>query len=174
MQSIFDWLTSVLAILLCAAAIDMLIPESVMQKYVRLVTGLVIMTAIVSPVFSLLTNVDFSLQLENEQRTNVFQQQTDDQLNQLMETESLTANPYMEQQVYAEAEAALRSYPSCLIGHVEADVQQNDLNHLQVTVEEVERGGCPEEKIMDVLTQKWNMDAGQLNIVIQKGDAGGE
>ncbi|OKL38081.1 stage III sporulation protein AF [Domibacillus mangrovi] len=173
MQSIFDWLTGVLAVLLCAAIIDMIIPESSMQKYVRLVAGLVILTAIITPVFALLTGVDFSFSLENEQKTTVFQQKTDDHLKQMAEMESLTANPYMNQQLFADAELALQSYPSCDVRSVEADIEDNELKHALLTVKGTEES-CPEEKIIDLLSQKWNIDAVRMNMVIQKGGSGGE
>jgi stage III sporulation protein AF len=173
MQSIFDWLTGVLALLLCAAIVDMLIPESSMQKYVRLVAGLVIMTAIITPIFSLFTGVDFSFMLENEQKKTILQQETDDQFKQLIEVESLTADPYMEQQLFADAESALQSFPSCYVRSIEADVQQNELEYVLLTVKGTEER-CPEEKIIDLLSQNWNIDAVRMNMVIQKGDSGGE
>ncbi|OLN23326.1 hypothetical protein BTO30_04995 [Domibacillus antri] len=174
MQSIFDWLTSVLAILLCAAAVDMLIPETAMQKYVRLAAGLVIMTAIVSPIFSLFTDVDFSLGQQSGQKINVFEQQTDRQLTHLMKTESLRPDSYLEPQLLKEAQAALQSYPSCTISRVDTDIQQNEIKNLVFIVQETAEGGCPKEKLINMIAQKWNMDAGQLNMVIQKGDSGGE
>lgn len=173
MQSVFDWLTGVLAVLLCAAIMDMIIPESSMQKYVRLVAGLVILMAIITPVFALLTDVDFSFSLENEQKTTVFQQKTDDHLKQLAEMESLTVDPYMNQQLFADAELALQSYPSCHVRSVEADIEHNELKHALLTVKGTEES-CPEEKIIDLLSQKWNIDAVRMNMVIQKGGSGGE
>ncbi|MGG3450135.1 stage III sporulation protein AF [Domibacillus aminovorans] len=173
MQSVFDWLTGVLAVLLCAAIMDMIIPESPMQKYVRLVAGLVILTAIITPVFALLTGVDFSFLLENEQKTTVFQQETDDHLKQLTEMEALTANPYMNQQLLADAESALQLFPSCDVRSVEADIEQSELKHVLLTVKGTEES-CPEEKIIDLLSQKWNIDAVRVNMVIQKGGSGGE
>lgn len=173
MQSIFDWLTGVLAILLCAAIIDMIIPESPMQKYVRLVAGLVVLTAIITPIFAMLTGVEFSFWLDNERKTTVFQQETDDHLKQLTEMESLTANPYMEQQLFVEAESALQSFSSCDIRNVEADIEQNELKHVLLTVKGTEES-CPEEKIIDLLSEKWNIDAVRMNMVIQKGGSGGD
>lgn len=50
-----DWLKQIILLVLVATFLDMLLPSNALEKYVKLVMGLLILMAILSPVFKLLS-----------------------------------------------------------------------------------------------------------------------
>ncbi|SFX06210.1 stage III sporulation protein AF [Thermoactinomyces sp. DSM 45891] len=50
-----DWLKQIILLVLVATFLDMLLPSNSMEKYVKLVMGLLILMAILSPIFKLLS-----------------------------------------------------------------------------------------------------------------------
>ncbi|SDX99674.1 stage III sporulation protein AF [Thermoactinomyces sp. DSM 45892] len=50
-----DWLKQIILLVLVATFLDMLLPSNAMEKYVKLVMGLLILMAILSPIFKLLS-----------------------------------------------------------------------------------------------------------------------
>ena len=56
-----NWLKEIVLLILIATFIDLLLPNRSMERYVKLVMGLVIILAILAPIISLLNkNVDLS------------------------------------------------------------------------------------------------------------------
>ncbi|MDQ0417407.1 stage III sporulation protein AF [Croceifilum oryzae] len=56
-----DWLKQIILLVLIATFLDMLLPSNAMEKYVKLVMGLLILMAILSPIFKLLSeNLDLT------------------------------------------------------------------------------------------------------------------
>lgn len=53
MDSIKGWLTSILVTVIFMTIVDMILPSNNMKKYVKLVTGLIIIITILSPVFKI-------------------------------------------------------------------------------------------------------------------------
>jgi stage III sporulation protein AF len=50
-----DWITNIILFILLATVIEMLLPNSSMQKYVKMVVGLLLIVIILTPLFQLLT-----------------------------------------------------------------------------------------------------------------------
>ncbi|MEH7224821.1 stage III sporulation protein AF [Bacillus sp. JJ1566] len=50
---IAEWITNIILFILLATIVDMLLPSSSMQKYVKMVTGLLLILIILTPLFSL-------------------------------------------------------------------------------------------------------------------------
>src|SRR5690606_37362909 len=50
---IAEWVTNIILFILLATIVDMLLPSSSMQKYVKMVTGLLLILIILTPLFSL-------------------------------------------------------------------------------------------------------------------------
>ncbi|WP_046173805.1 stage III sporulation protein AF [Domibacillus indicus] len=165
MQAIFDWLSSVLTLLLCASVVDMLLSDSPMKKYVRLTAGLVIMAALVKPLFS----ADWSLSFSNEQSASAFDQETKQQLNQLSDVSELASNTYVNQQLQSDAETAAASFSSCEVLDVQAEVNEEEVKNIQVRL----KGKCQEKEIQNVLAEKWNIEEHHLNMVMEKEERGG-
>ncbi len=55
MEFIKEWVTNIILFVLFATVIDMLLPNSKFQKYVKMVVGLLLIAIILTPIFNLLT-----------------------------------------------------------------------------------------------------------------------
>ena len=55
MEFIKEWVTNIILFVLFATMIDMLLPSSKFQKYTKMVTGLLLIAIILTPIFKLLT-----------------------------------------------------------------------------------------------------------------------
>ncbi|WP_453995091.1 stage III sporulation protein AF [Bacillus nitroreducens] len=53
MSLITEWVTNIILFILLATIVDMLLPNSSMRKYVKMVTGLLLIMIIITPLFSL-------------------------------------------------------------------------------------------------------------------------
>ncbi|AZN40623.1 stage III sporulation protein AF [Paenibacillus albus] len=73
------WLQQIIAVVLLAGFIDLLLPNKAMQRYVRLVAGLIILLTILTPIIRLLQG-DFSARLD-QQVDNWFQSTNDNQFH---------------------------------------------------------------------------------------------
>ncbi|MCA1054784.1 stage III sporulation protein AF [Rossellomorea aquimaris] len=56
MSFLTEWITNIIVFVLLATVIDMLLPSSNMQKYVKIVTGLLLITIILTPLLKLMTS----------------------------------------------------------------------------------------------------------------------
>ncbi|WP_050615728.1 stage III sporulation protein AF [Bacillus testis] len=55
MEFLTDWIKNIIIFILLATVMDMLLPSSAMQKYAKMVVGLLLITVLLSPVFKLLS-----------------------------------------------------------------------------------------------------------------------
>ncbi|RBP02597.1 stage III sporulation protein AF [Rossellomorea aquimaris] len=74
MSFLTDWITNIIIFVLLATVIDMLLPSSNMQKYAKIVTGLLLITIILTPLFKLMST-DFdtvmkSIDINGDSRNN--------------------------------------------------------------------------------------------------------
>ncbi|CAM5190618.1 Stage III sporulation protein AF OS=Bacillus licheniformis CG-B52 OX=1368424 GN=N399_14480 PE=4 SV=1 [Bacillus licheniformis] len=53
MEFLTEWLTNIILFILMAIVIDMLLPNSSMQKYAKMVISLLLIVVILNPIFSL-------------------------------------------------------------------------------------------------------------------------
>ncbi|MDP4085600.1 MAG: stage III sporulation protein AF [Bacillota bacterium] len=56
MSFLIEWVTNIILFILLATVIDMLLPNSGMQKYTKMVTGLLLIAIILTPIFKLISN----------------------------------------------------------------------------------------------------------------------
>jgi stage III sporulation protein AF len=56
MDYLTEWITNIILFVLFATIIDMILPNSNMQKYTKMVTGLLLIAIILSPILKLLSN----------------------------------------------------------------------------------------------------------------------
>jgi stage III sporulation protein AF len=64
MDFLKEWVTNIILFILLATVIDMLLPNTSMRKYTKMVTGLLLIAIILTPVFKLLSK-DFESNLAN-------------------------------------------------------------------------------------------------------------
>ncbi len=74
MSFLTEWITNIIVFVLLATVIDMLLPSSNMQKYAKIVTGLLLIMIILTPLFKLLST-DFdsimsSIELKGNSKVN--------------------------------------------------------------------------------------------------------
>lgn len=62
MDFLKEWITNIILFVLLATVIDMLLPNSTLQKYTKMVTGLLLIAVILTPIFRLISG-DFEKQL---------------------------------------------------------------------------------------------------------------
>lgn len=62
MGFLIEWVTNIILFILLATVIDMLLPNSSMQKYTKMVTGLLLIAIILTPIFKLISK-DFETTL---------------------------------------------------------------------------------------------------------------
>ncbi|NMD70187.1 stage III sporulation protein AF [Bacillus sp. DNRA2] len=62
MDFLKEWITNIILFVLLATVIDMLLPNSTLQKYTKMVTGLLLIAVILTPIFKLISG-DFEKQL---------------------------------------------------------------------------------------------------------------
>ncbi|MDV2687064.1 stage III sporulation protein AF, partial [Alkalihalophilus lindianensis] len=51
MDFLIEWVTNIILFILLATVIDMLLPNSSMQKYTKMVMGLLLIAIILTPIF---------------------------------------------------------------------------------------------------------------------------
>ncbi|QED48583.1 stage III sporulation protein AF [Cytobacillus dafuensis] len=56
MEFIKEWITNIILFILLATVIDMLLPNSNLQKYTKMVTGLLLIAVILTPILKLVSN----------------------------------------------------------------------------------------------------------------------
>lgn len=62
MEFLKEWVTNIILFILLATVIDMLLPNTSMQKYTKMVTGLILIAIILTPIFKLISK-DFETTL---------------------------------------------------------------------------------------------------------------
>jgi len=103
---ISSWLKNIILIVLLATFVDLLLPSSNMQKYARMVMGLLIILAILTPIIDIFAN-ELSL-------TELFQQ--------LEQQQPVNASSLSEDQLKRSVESGQKEYQAKLISEVEAQM----------------------------------------------------
>lgn len=86
-----EWIINIIIFLLLAMVIDMLLPESDMKKYVKLVTGLLLIAIIITPIFKIMS-ADFDQVLASLSENEVNHDQTQESLLELKKKEIQASN----------------------------------------------------------------------------------
>lgn len=81
MEFIKEWITNIILFILIATIIDMLLPKSNLQKYTKMVTGLLLIAVILTPIFKFVSK-DFEEALAN---IPVFEAAGDKKMENLIE-----------------------------------------------------------------------------------------
>ncbi|WP_088104720.1 stage III sporulation protein AF [Halalkalibacter urbisdiaboli] len=152
-----EWLTNIILLILLATILELMLPNSNMQRYVKMVVGLLLLVMILQPLLSIFTkDVDewlFSLsnQVDNEKNSveeSINLQKRDIELGQLAYISEQVA-VQLERQV----EETLREEYSLEVARIdvevsettEAPVEMEDLKTIYVEVTEVKEDESEEE-----------------------------
>ncbi|GIN60582.1 stage III sporulation protein AF [Robertmurraya siralis] len=130
MDYITEWITNIILFVLIATVIDLLLPNTSLQKYTKMVAGLLLITIILSPIFKLLSS-DFESALasipsiqSNSEEKNM------ENLIELQKKEIQASNHayILEEtavQLQSDVEKELMDQYGLEIAHIEIDVDDD-------------------------------------------------
>ncbi|MDF0727336.1 stage III sporulation protein AF [Cytobacillus sp. S13-E01] len=162
MAILTEWITNIILFILLATVIDMLLPNSSMQKYVKMVVGLLLIVIILTPLFQLLTQ-DFEQTFASMNLTPQIDQKNIENLIELKKTEIQASNrAYILEQMAVQMETEVEEE---LMEGYGLTVE----NILLSTKEEDKEITSPEElgKIMsiEVILSEQNSDQNAVSVV---------
>lgn len=162
MAILTEWITNIILFILLATVIDMLLPNSSMQKYVKMVVGLLLIVIILTPLFQLLTQ-DFEQTFASMNLTPQNDQKNIENLIELKKTEIQASNrAYILEQMAVQMETEVEEE---LMEGYGLTVE----NILLSTKEEDKEITSPEElgKIMsiEVILSEQNSDQNAVSVV---------
>jgi stage III sporulation protein AF len=187
MEFIKEWVTNIILFVLFATMIDMLLPSSNFQKYTKMVTGLLLIAIVLTPIFNLLTQ-DFegtmtrisNLEISSGNRINNL---IDSQKNEIQASQDAYILKQMAVQLKEDAKEELMDQYGLAIVNidlvVDAENQQSFPQNLKKVVLQLEQ---PEQtdkavevvKSVEINTQqplpiqKENQDSDEVKELLSK------
>lgn len=130
MDFINEWITNIIIFILLATVLDMLLPNSSFQKYTKIVTGLILIAIILSPVMKLFTS-DFETAIASMAK---FNSQEDENIKNSIEfkKKEIQASQHayiletMAVQLQTAAEEELMEQQGMEIANIELEVNDQD------------------------------------------------
>ncbi|RSD27397.1 stage III sporulation protein AF [Mesobacillus subterraneus] len=130
MDFIKEWITNIIIFILLATVLDMLLPNSSFQKYTKIVTGLILIAIILSPVMKLFTS-DFETAIASMSQ---FTSQEDENVKNSIEfkKKEIQASQHayilqtMAVQLKTAAEEELMEQQGMEIANIELEVNEQD------------------------------------------------
>ncbi|TKI55969.1 stage III sporulation protein AF [Brevibacillus antibioticus] len=134
------WLKKIILLVLLAAFLDLILPNTTLQRYVKMVMGLILLLTIISPVFSLfsLSQEDLAFRLDryqqelNKPASAEWKRITDKLLGQ--QNQQITA--YVQSQVASSVKASVKEQYGVTVEDV--TITLNKQNPEQPTLERIE------------------------------------
>ena len=139
MSFLTDWITNIIIFVLLATVIDMLLPSSNMQKYAKIVTGLLLITIILTPLFKLMStdfdevmnSIDFNGTSQNNSVENVIEMKK----KEIQASQHAYILEQMAVQMKQQAEKELMDEHGKVIEKI--TVQADDLDNVPDSISEV-------------------------------------
>lgn len=130
MDFIKEWITNIIIFILLATVLDMLLPNSSFQKYTKIVTGLILIAIILSPIMKIFTS-DFETAIASIGQFNI---QEDENIKNSIELKKkeIQASQHayiletMAVQLKAAAEEELMDQQGMEIANIELEVNDQD------------------------------------------------
>ena len=124
------WLKKIILLVLLAAFLDLILPNTTLQRYVKMVMGLILLLTIISPVFSLfsLSQEDLAFRLDryqqelNKPASAEWKRITDKLLGQ--QNQQMTA--YVQSQVASSVKASVKEQYGVTVDDVTINVNQQN------------------------------------------------
>ncbi|HWO77594.1 MAG TPA: stage III sporulation protein AF [Bacillus sp. (in: firmicutes)] len=128
MSFLTQWITNIIIFILLAIVIDLLLPNSSLRRYTKMVTGLLLMAIILSPIFELF-NKDFEQILENMDMTEYvnaeeMKNQIDMKKKEIQALHSAYTLEQMAVQLQESVEEELMTQYSLEIQNLEVDAEE--------------------------------------------------
>jgi stage III sporulation protein AF len=130
MEFIKEWITNIIIFILLATVLDMLLPNSSFQKYTKIVTGLILIAIILSPVMKLFTS-DFETAIAsmgqfNSQEDQNIKNSIELQKKEIQASQHAYILETMAVQMKTAAEEELMEHQGMEIANIELEVNDQD------------------------------------------------
>lgn len=157
MDFLKEWITNIILFVLLATVIDMLLPNSSFQKYTKMVTGLLLIAIILTPVMKLLSN-DFETALASIPALNSEEKNMENLIEMKKKEIQASSHAYILQtmavQLKTDVEEELMDQFGLEIAHIDLVVDENgqltspdDLQKIVVVVKKAEEA----EQVVEVV-----------------------
>jgi stage III sporulation protein AF len=196
MSFLTEWITNIIVFVLLASVIDMLLPSSNMQKYTKIVTGLLLITIILTPLMKLFT-ADFEealaeINLEGPVKTASVENLVEMKKKEIQASQRAYILEQMAVQMKDDVEKEMIEQYGVTVKHIE--LEADDLEklpesivsvsiHLDTSQEEAVTAIKPVEidttknipknesnqEMVNMLSEKWNIPSDKLVIMIEGG-----
>ncbi|KPL59635.1 stage III sporulation protein AF [Rossellomorea vietnamensis] len=139
MSFLTDWITNIIIFVLLATVIDMLLPSSNMQKYAKIVTGLLLITIILTPLFKLMST-DFdevmnSIDLNGPSQNKSMENEIEMKKKEIQASQRAYILEQMAVQMKQQAEKEMMDEHGKVIEKV--TIQADDVENLPDSITEV-------------------------------------
>ncbi|RIW33644.1 stage III sporulation protein AF [Bacillus salacetis] len=197
MSFLTEWVTNIIVFILLASVIDMLLPSSNMQKYTKIVTGLLLITIILTPILKLfatdfeeaLAEIDF----EGTVQTASVENSVEMKKKEIQASQRAYILEQMAVQMKDDVEKEMIEQYGLTVQHIELDAEDLDKLpesilsvsiHLDTSKEETVTAVKPVEidtsenipvmkesnhEITNMLSEKWDIPEDKLVITIEGG-----
>ncbi|MGG1686610.1 stage III sporulation protein AF [Pseudalkalibacillus sp. NRS-1564] len=144
MDIITGWITNIIVLILLATVLELLLPNSNMQRYVKMVIGLMLMAVILSPILTIFTK-DFDAMLrtvtltDSTQNVNM-ENQIESKKSEIQASNAAYIEEQMAVQMKSQVEKELRDQFNLEITSVSLQLKnldgEKDIDQIAVTVNE--------------------------------------
>jgi stage III sporulation protein AF len=158
-QFLTEWVTNIIIFVLLATVIDMLLPNTNLQKYTKIVTGLLLIAIILTPVLKLISK-DFETALQS---IPIFQDSEEKNMENLIELKKKEIQASQRAYILETMAVQLKE------GTEEELMSQYGLEvaHIDITLDETNKQSFPENLQKVIVQLKQSEDEANVVEVIQ-------
>ncbi|MED1601122.1 stage III sporulation protein AF [Alkalihalophilus marmarensis] len=124
-----DWITNIILLILLATILELMIPNSVLQKYVKMVVGLLLLVMILQPILSLITKDVDQWLVSITQQSNQLESSIEQEINLQKSDIELGLRAYISEQMAVQLEeevkGELRDQYEVVISQVEVKIRES-------------------------------------------------
>ncbi|USK32501.1 stage III sporulation protein AF [Bacillus sp. F19] len=161
MSFLTEWIANIILFIMLAVILDLLLPNSAMQKYAKMVISLLLIVIILSPVFKLLSadinTLVSDIQMESPAKEEEIKKMIDLQKKEIQASNDAYILENMAVQLKSQAKEELVQSYDVTIKQISLSVDepfeeiQNSLQGIEVTLETEEAGSEAVETIQQVV-----------------------
>ncbi|ADC48381.1 stage III sporulation protein AF [Alkalihalophilus pseudofirmus OF4] len=124
-----DWITNIILLILLATILELMIPNSVLQKYVKMVVGLLLLVMILQPILSLITKDVDQWLISITQQSHQLESSIEQEINLQKSDIELGLRAYISEQMAVQLEEEvkdeLRDQYEVVISQVEVKMKES-------------------------------------------------
>lgn len=200
MSIITGWITNIIVLILLATVLELLLPNSNMQRYVKMVIGLMLMAVILSPILTIFTK-DFDAMLKSAALTDStpdvrMENQIESKKSEIQASNAAYIEEQMAVQMKSQVEKELRDQFNLEITQVGLELQEGkgekNIQQIAVTVrkavesdvqeieavtvssenkeEESHSTNAHSKKVAYFLADKWGLYPNQVGVQVKGGE----